>query len=386
MAISNYQTHVYATSSAWDQRGNSTDKLDSLGGKTLVRKIQDAWIEWHNACSASLALDNATLVGGTGYPDGIYTDVELTAQYLLGFGTTQYAGREIYATVTVASGAVTAVTLTQKGGGFIDGETLIFVDDALDGSTAGSGFSIDVAAGSNVQNRPINCGDAKRVARDGSWTNTLGWSLGARRDNVYADCRQSSFMGWAGNETSTFYHYTTIDMGRSRNNNGIWVGTSYSTGDNGSIIATFSDSTPYIIYIFWCADEGKECFLISDTQYRDVFGWIRLDSAYASCHEQYSGDWFLFSDRSAFPMMNVNTSSFPYDWTTFTIFTEMGLNGAIKPFRPCETDNFVAGYVDPDIGKTAFSGTVNQTLQAFDGSVWTQVFPRVSIKTTDATP
>lgn len=386
MAISNYQNYVYATSSAWSQRGNSTDKLDSNGGKTLVRKIQDAWVEWHNACSSSLALDNATLVGGSGYPDGIYTDIELTAEYLVGYGSTQYAGREIYATVTVASGAVTSVTLTQKNGGFIDGETLIFLDDALDGSTAGSGFSIDVAAGSNVQNRPINCGDAKRVVNNGTWTAGIGWSLGSTRTGVYSDCKQAAYVGWSGNSTTSFYSYTTMDMGRTRSTNGLWPGTSYSSGTTGSIVNTWSDSSSYLIYIFWCADEGKECFVVSDSQYRDIAGYLRLDSSYASANSNYSGNWMIFGNDHYLPMVNVNTNAFPYDWAVTSIFTEMTFNGAIKPFSACQTDNFVTGYVDPEFGKTAWSATINQTLEAFDGSIWTQVFPVISIKTTDATP
>jgi len=385
VAISNYDVEVYATSSAWDQRGNSTDKLDSNSGKTLVRKIQDAWIAWHNACSINLALDNATLVGGTGYPDGTYTDIELSSEFLLNSGGSQYGGRELYATVTVASGIVTAVTLTQKNGGFIDGEKLIFVNNELDGTTTGSGFSINVATGSNVESRPINCGDAKRVARDGSWTSGLGWTLGARRQtNIYSDVGQVSFFGWTGNESTTFYTYNVLNKGISRTNNGLIPSNSYMTGNAGAITNTWSDTSVYIIYIYWCADEGKESFFVTDSQYKDMTGFMRVDTTYGSCNDLYAGDWLVFSDRDTHPMMNVSSSTSPLNWGIQATVVDMTFNGAIKPMPFAETDNFIVGYPSEDYGRTAWSVTLNQTLEAAEGSIWTQVFPYIAIKTTDA--
>lgn len=80
-----------------------------------------------------------TLVGGSGYTDGVYSLVHLTG------GT----GAGAYAKVTVSGGAVTDVslarttTLTTGGNGFTVGDTLTAAASAIGGT--GSGFSIKVA-------------------------------------------------------------------------------------------------------------------------------------------------------------------------------------------------------------------------------------------------
>lgn len=70
------------------------------------------------------------LEGGTGYTNGSYTNVALTG------GT----GTGATANITVAGGAVTAVTITNGGSGYTIGDTV----SASAGLGAGTGFSIDV--------------------------------------------------------------------------------------------------------------------------------------------------------------------------------------------------------------------------------------------------
>lgn len=74
-----------------------------------------------------------SLVGGSLYVDGSYTDVPLTG------GT----GSGATANITVASGAVTVVTLVNTGSGYTVADTLSADNADLGG--AGSGFTIDVA-------------------------------------------------------------------------------------------------------------------------------------------------------------------------------------------------------------------------------------------------
>jgi hypothetical protein len=80
-----------------------------------------------------LVLTLNTLVGGTLYTNGTYTNVTLTG------GT----GSGAKATVVVAGGTVTTVTLTTAGNGYAVGNTLSATAASIGGT--GSGFSIKVA-------------------------------------------------------------------------------------------------------------------------------------------------------------------------------------------------------------------------------------------------
>lgn len=88
-------------------------------------------------CRAFYAAGIATVgsvTGGSGYTGaGTYTNVPLTGG----------SGSGALATVVVAGGAVTTVTITNPGGGYTVGNTLSAANSNLGG--AGSGFSIPVA-------------------------------------------------------------------------------------------------------------------------------------------------------------------------------------------------------------------------------------------------
>ena len=75
-----------------------------------------------------------TLVGGSGYVNGTYTNVSLT-------GGSGAGGK---ATIIVSGGAVTSVTVTTFGAGYQVGNTLSAPNTSLGGS--GAGFSIQVSA------------------------------------------------------------------------------------------------------------------------------------------------------------------------------------------------------------------------------------------------
>lgn len=86
-----------------------------------------------------------TVVGGSGYVDGTYTNVPLFANLDTGAlaavaGTT---GIGALATVVISGGAVTSVTVTNAGSGYAVGQLLSAQAGAVGGS--GSGFSVPVA-------------------------------------------------------------------------------------------------------------------------------------------------------------------------------------------------------------------------------------------------
>jgi hypothetical protein len=80
-----------------------------------------------------LILTLNTLVGGTLYTNGTYTNVTLTGG----------SGSGAKATIVVAGGSVTTVTVTTAGNGYVVGNTLSATAATIGGT--GSGFSIKVA-------------------------------------------------------------------------------------------------------------------------------------------------------------------------------------------------------------------------------------------------
>ena len=84
-----------------------------------------------------IALTLNTLVGGSLYTNGTYTSVSLTGG----------SGTGAKATVVVSGGAVTSVTLTAGGNGYVVGNTLSATAASIGGT--GSGFSIKVATINN---------------------------------------------------------------------------------------------------------------------------------------------------------------------------------------------------------------------------------------------
>jgi hypothetical protein len=78
-----------------------------------------------------------TIVGGSGYTDGVYENVALTGG----------DGANGSATITVSGGAVTAITLVNPGYLYLVGNSLSATTATIGGT--GSGFSVPV---NNIQN------------------------------------------------------------------------------------------------------------------------------------------------------------------------------------------------------------------------------------------
>jgi hypothetical protein len=87
-----------------------------------------------SAVTSSAIQTLGAVTGGSGYPDGTYTNVPLTGG----------SGANATATVVVSGGAVTTVTITLRGAGYVIGNTLSASNTNLGG--AGAGFSIPVTA------------------------------------------------------------------------------------------------------------------------------------------------------------------------------------------------------------------------------------------------
>ena len=78
-------------------------------------------------------LNTNTITGGTNYTNGTYTNIPLTGG----------SGAGAVATITIAGGVVTSVTLTNGGNFYIVGDNLSFSASNI-GTGSGSGFSIPV--------------------------------------------------------------------------------------------------------------------------------------------------------------------------------------------------------------------------------------------------
>jgi hypothetical protein len=133
-----------------------------------------------------------TLVGGSGYVNGKYTNVPLTGG----------AGSQASANITVAGGAVTVVTIIGSGANYAVGNTLSAANANLGGS--GSGFTVNVASiGASLRNPttmaiPTNC-VFQNIIFDGY---CMGW-VGACINCEFIDCkafRYSEFQNSAAND------------------------------------------------------------------------------------------------------------------------------------------------------------------------------------------
>lgn len=107
-----------------------------------------------------------TITGGSGYVNGSYSNVPLTGG----------SGANAKATIGVSGGAVTTVTITARGLGYVVGDTLSASNTNLGGT--GSGFSIPVSA---IYAQAIEMS----AASTGTGTVALTFSIPANMIDVY---------------------------------------------------------------------------------------------------------------------------------------------------------------------------------------------------------
>jgi hypothetical protein len=136
-----------ATASVTVTKGNVTSLTITNGGKGYeignLLSIENKYLSTDTAIRSLVGL-----TGGEGYTDGSYVGIGLTAS--VGF-----TGYNSSASVEVAGGSVTAVTLTSGGIGYQAGQTLTVLPGTF--GTGGTGFLISVGSigltGSGLQMR-----------------------------------------------------------------------------------------------------------------------------------------------------------------------------------------------------------------------------------------
>lgn len=110
----------------------------TLATATLTYLKAPTTTKWNRTLNGTISTLN-TLVGGTSYVNGTYTNVALTGG----------SGNSAFATIVVAGGAVTGVTITNGGFVYKTSDTLSASNANLGG--AGTGFSIRVATIKNAR-------------------------------------------------------------------------------------------------------------------------------------------------------------------------------------------------------------------------------------------
>ena len=120
--------------------GNITNELSFILGPTpdTAYKAELHYYYYPESIVQTPVVTFGTIAGGNSYINGTYLNVALTG----GSGTGAVAN------ITVSGGAVTAVTLTQGGAGYVVGNTLSAANTSLGG--AGSAFSVPVASVGNA--------------------------------------------------------------------------------------------------------------------------------------------------------------------------------------------------------------------------------------------
>ncbi len=114
-----------------------------------------------------------TIVPGSNYTDGTYTNVSLVTENFA------YYGNFPLATIVVSSGAVTSVTITNAGSGISVGQSLIINSaTAPAGLATGSGFSVPVTAINTVQRNTAVGRQTLQFNQNGSQNTAIGYRAG----------------------------------------------------------------------------------------------------------------------------------------------------------------------------------------------------------------
>ena len=218
------------------------------------------WYEQHmitwmgEICDAQLG----AITAGSGYQDGTYQNVELRRKDW----QVHTGGRHMLATVVIAGGAVSTVTITQKGNGFKTGDVLVIYNLAEVGGT-GSGYE-----------QPLESANAEVGFVHDTQTATyptymVAQKVGFDRDDSY----NIGTMMYKPSSTSTTYWLNNYIFTESASNNGYggWtyqINRTYNTWYE-------ANGDGYRISVIYCTEPGNEFFLWTDDAYSPAFGWFK---------------------------------------------------------------------------------------------------------------
>ena len=171
-----------------------------------------------------------SITGGTGYTDGTYTGVVMT----LSSGSTAITYPT--ATIVVAGGAVTTVTLTSNGVGFKDTTTVLTAPAASIGGT-GSGFSVPVAtlqSGTGNVAVGYQAGYSNSIGTNNTFNGyQAGYSNSTGISNSYFG-QGAGYANSSGNYNAGFGQATLNGNTTGVRNSGCGQGALYSNSTGGS--------------------------------------------------------------------------------------------------------------------------------------------------------
>lgn len=339
--------------------GNPTTEVTSW--------LHERFVTWlGEVCNP--VLDSSSLSGGSGYTDGTYSNVELVRD------NNQVNGKYLLCDVVVSSGAVTSVTITQKGNGFKTGDTLNVKTLSTIGGT-GSGFSIDVlsADASFCLNRDPD---------DRTSSTYAGWTFGTERGTT--NCTYGLYFYKASGATSE-----TTTIGQFYN----WMDTSDNRGlgdSNSSHSNTFSfwdnDDSGETIGIAYCSDAGDQYFVVSDSKYKYAFGCYRLqrDPLGTYAPTDYLSRWGMFEANTSFYTNALNNGNYSAPYVGNRQMTNNGLPMDPNAFfrgKALFTRGMVAGSLPAGIGMHENDSGVLADTKTNGSEVFTCMSPTAWVQT-----
>jgi hypothetical protein len=205
-------------------------------------------------CTTGVATLGA-ITGGTGYTNGTYPGVVMT----LSSGSA--ADTYPTATIVVAGGVVTTVTITSAGYRFVDTTTVLTAPAASIGGT-GSGFSVLVAT---LIYGSANTGvghQALLLTTVGGANTAIGYQTGRQNTTGNGNTSLGTSAGYAGvtasNNTSIGYNALQLATGGSNIGLGYNSGGAITTGTGNVVIGGYTGSTAPI------STTGSNSIVISD--------------------------------------------------------------------------------------------------------------------------
>lgn len=257
-------THV------WDYKDVDVDFASGDNGRIdhTDRLRPDSWTGWIHAhmkeyfrIISACTWDDTGYTGGSGYLDGTYTGVELTRV------DNGLAGRHCYVDITVSGGAVTALTVTETGNGYINGDVVTLTDTAIINGS-GAGFQMTCTGGTGEMGF---IWDATKSTNTGA--KDVEWMWGMHR-NTGTDWRH--WQKFTQQNAATAYIY--VGTGYSNNGSSNGLGQLDSANKSASTSMWFgAKGSNYKVWVHYDTTAGKEHFAWGDNQYENYQGFFKVD-------------------------------------------------------------------------------------------------------------